>query len=175
MSDVMRLFLSENSIRGHKEYLAQLKLKYSVLVKSEPRLSDLSLDKIHRLNLKSEIKNEAVTLLSEIKAHEIYFSSFAEGHGKYEKIKKKYLSADSLRYEIFSLAKRVHTGFLFVFLDRGGVRIEARDKPPYFSIRTPTLALDLCEHSYFYDYFFDKQTYLKAALSRLDLSKIKKS
>ena len=172
MSDVMRLFLSENSIRGHKEYLAELKLKYSVLVKSEPRLSDLSLDKIHKQNLKNDIKIEAVTLLSEIKAHEIYFSSFCECVGKNEKIKKKYTSADSLRYEIFSCARRAHTGFLFVFLERGGVRIEARDKPPYFSIRTPTLALDLCEHSYFLDYGFRRDEYLRQAMGYLDLSKI---
>ena len=34
------------------------------------------------------------------------------------------------------------------------------------------LAVDLCEHAYFYDYGFDKKSYLKAALSSLDLSKI---
>ena len=172
MSDVMRLFLSENSIRGHKEYLAQLKLRYSVLVKSEPRLSDLSLDKIHKKNLKNDIKIEAVTLLSEIKAHEIYFSSFAEGRGKYEKIKKKYLSADSLRYEIFSLAKRVHTGFLFVLQGRGEIRIDTCDKLPYFIKQKPLLALDLCEHSYFIDYGFHRDEYLRQAVGYLDLSKI---
>ena len=63
MSDVMRRFLTENSIRGHKEYLAHLNLKYSVLQKSEPCLCDLPLDKINRLNLKNEIKNIFLTII----------------------------------------------------------------------------------------------------------------
>ena len=172
MSDTMRRFLSESSIRGHKEYLSHLNLKYSVLQKSEPRLYDVPLDKIHRINLKSDIKNEAVTLLSEIKAHEIYFASFSADLGKYEKIKKKYVSADSLRYEIFTAARRVLTGFLFVLLERGEVRISVVDKPPFFSKSTPALALDLCEHSYFLDYGFHRDEYLRRAVGYLDLSKI---
>ena len=172
MSDVMRRFLSENTIRVHREYLAHLNLKYSVLQKSEPRLSGLPLDKIYRQNLKSDIKTEAVALLSDIKAHEIYFSSFAEARGKYEKIKKKYVSADSLRYEIFSLARQAYTGFLFIFFGGGELRIDVCERPPYFIRQAPTLALDLCEHSYFLDYGFRRDEYLRQAIGYLDLSKI---
>ena len=172
MSDVMRRFLTENSIRGHKEYLAHLNLKYSVLQKSEPCLCDLPLDKINRLNLKNEIKNEAVSLLSEIKAHEIYFSSFSDECGKYEKIKKKYVSADSLRYEIFTAARRAPCGFLFVFPERGEVRIRVIDKPPFFTRSAPVLTLDLCEHSYFLDYGFHRDEYLRRSVGYLDLLKI---
>lgn len=172
MSDVMRLFLSENSIRGHKEYLSHLNLKYSVLQKSEPRLCSVPLDKIHRLKLKNDIKNEAVMLLSEIKAHEIYFSSFSDGFGKYEKIKKKYVSAEGLRYEILTSARRARFGFLFIILERGEVRIRVVEKPPFFIRESPALALDLCEHSYFPDYGFHRDEYLRRAVGYLDLSKI---
>ena len=170
--DAMRRFLSENSIRGHKEYLSHLNLKYSVLQKSEPRLCDVPLDKMHKQNLKNDIRIEAVTLLSEIRAHEIYFSSFSDSFGKYEKIKKKYLSADSLRYEIFAAARRTPYGFLFIILERGEVRIRVVDKPPFFIREAPALAIDLCEHSYFTDYGFHRDEYLRRAVGYLDLSKI---
>ena len=172
MSDVMRRFLSENTIRGHKAHLSELNLKWSVLQKSEPRLCGVPLDKIYRLNLKNDIKTEAVTLLSDIKAHEIYFSSFAEARGKYEKIKKKFVSADSLRYEILSLARRTYTGFLFIFLRGGEISIDVCEKPPYFIRQAPALALDLCEHSYLLDYGFRRDEYLRQAVGYLDLSKI---
>ena len=172
MSEKMRSFLSESTIRVHKEYLSNLHLRYSVLKKSEPRLSDVPLDKIHRLNLKYDIKREAVMLLSEIKAHEIYFSSFSADCGKYEKIKKKYLSADSLRYEILRTARCASFGFLFVLLERGAVRIITRETPPYFTREVPALALDLCEHAYLLDYGFHRDEYLRCAVGYLDLSKI---
>ena len=172
MSDVMRNFLSENTIKGHREYLSNLYLKYSVLQKSEPRLSDISLDKIHRLNLNYDIKSEAVMLASDIKAHEIYFSSFSDGREKYEKIKKKYTSADSLRYEILCAAKRAPHGFLFVYTERGKAVIRLSEKPPYFNRAQPALALDLCEHSYLFDYGFNREEYFRRAIGYLDLSKI---
>ncbi|MBR5241623.1 MAG: hypothetical protein IKV20_00655 [Clostridia bacterium] len=111
-------------------------------------------------------------LLSEIRAHEIYFSSFSDGFGKYEKIKKKYLSADSLRYEIFTAARHARFGFLFIILERGEVRIRVVDKPPFFIREAPALAIDLCEHSYFPDYAFRREEYLRQAVGYLDLSKI---
>lgn len=170
--EALRLFLSEGSIKEHERYLHELKLKYSVLAKSVPALSGLTLSEIWRRLPRSDAKSEAVALLSEITAHEIFFDSFSEKRVRSPKIRSEYGSEDAFLYELFRLAKDTKSGFLYIYAD-GKIRCDVcHDGGFFFKGALPTLAVDLFEHTYFKDYSFDRKKYLSAALGCLDLSKI---
>ncbi len=170
--DSMRNFLSSENIGIHKEYLKKLKLKYSVLTKSDPRLLRLDIFDMRRKLPRSDIKSEAMSLLSEILSHEIYFSSFSDKRIRCPRLCERYGSENSFLYELFSAAKPHCHGFLYIFSDKLGVRYEISDGNYIFKNSLPCLAVDLYEHAYFQDYRFDRERYLEAAISNLDLSKI---
>ena len=171
----MRTFLSAESISTHREYLKKLRLKYSVLCKSAPMLAGLDLLEVWRKMSKSDIKTEAVLLLSEITAHEIYFDSFSERRTPCGVLRKAFGSEDAFLYELYKTARGSRSGFLYVFADtHGSVRCELHeDGGFFFTKQKPLLALDLFEHAYFRDYGFERERYIESAISRLDLSKIK--
>lgn len=168
--DALRAFLSEENISAHKDYLRELKLGYSVLCKSLPRLNGLSLPMIWRTLPRSDVKFEAMRLLSEITAHEIFFASFSDKRRRSATVRKKYGTEDSFLYELFTCAKKASSGFLYIYSD---ARYEiCNDGGFSFRGELPILAVDMFEHSYFKDYLFDRKRYLESAIFRLDLSKI---
>ena len=169
--DALRMFLSEENIKEHERYLYELKLKYSVLTKSAPILKGLTLSEIWRKLPRFDIKNEAISLLSEIKAHEIFFNSFSKKRVRSQKLISLYGSEDAFIYELFLAVKETKSGFLYVYCGNK-IRYEiCPDGGFFFKAELPTIAVDLFEHTYFKDYAFDRKRYIESALAYLDLSK----
>ena len=167
-------FVSEANKSIHKEYLRQLKLSLSIFEKSYPWIRGKNIKEIARGRLKSDERDELIRLKGEILAHEIYFSSFGQSTGA-PSIRKEYGSEASFLYQLFCEAIKCRDGgFLLVYLDkRGTINLYAgEDYYKIFDEYVPCLAIDLCEHAFFYDYLFEREKYIKSAISRLDLSKI---
>ena len=170
-------FISQTNYELHREHLRQLKLRMSIFEKSYQQIKGKSPRQILKLPIDRNEREVAAGLLADILAHELFFDSFSSTNTTSRPVRDAYGSEANFLYLISRKAEKCH-GFLFVVQDRRGVpEIVAYNEPlsAFLSNATPTLAVDLCEHAYFYDYCFDSQTYLRAALSHLDLSKIKKS
>ncbi len=170
-------FISRTCYELHREYLRTLKLQMSIFEKSYPDMIGKSCREILRLPIKRSEREEGASLKADILAHELYFSSFSSANAASPTVHDAYGSEAVFAYELTCAALK-SDGFLFVYRDgkdtlRWQTCVKALEI--FSSGITPILALDLCEHAYFYDYFFDKAAYVKAAVVHLDLSKIKKS
>ena len=166
-------FLSERNLELHKEYLNNLMLRYRVFEKSYPELLGADLKNILSAKIKNSEKNEAFLLYGEILAHKLYFSSFGNQNAKNSSVSEQFGSEAQFLYELSLNAKKCSHGFLLLFKSKKGIECYfGSEYHQYFLKNKPILALDLCEHAYFYDYGFDKNSYVINALSRLDLSVI---
>jgi superoxide dismutase len=168
-------FISLTNYELHREHLRQLRLKASIFEKSYPEITGKSCKEILKLPIKRQERKAAAALFADVNAHELYFSSFSQSNPHSQKVQAAFGSEANFIYRLTREAECCR-GFLFVSIDRRGTPvISAFDEPilAFLSDNTPILAVDLCEHAYFYDYFFNRDAYLRAALSRLDLSKIK--
>ncbi len=175
--DGMLTFLSRDNIMLHLSFLEKLKLKYSILEKSYEGIKGKTLVQIPKLRIPIDVREEAIATLSEIESHNLYFSSFSDKTYVCKEIREYYSSEEAFLYEIFEEAVKSKGNFLFVCRD-------GRGKPMIFSDKSfaelyqkykPLLALDLCEHSYFIDYGFDREEYLRRAVGKLDLLKLIKT
>lgn len=140
-------FLSEENIRRHEEYLNNLRLKLSILEKSDPSV----------IRAGSQMKREESELIKEIKSHELFFDSFTQEQGA---------GHDRERYEIYCRCIERECGFLYIYYDRGikkGFDMPRVEK---------CLCIDLFEHCYFLDYGFKKDKFLKNCISHLDLARL---
>ena len=168
-------FLSEESVLQHKDYLKNLKLKYSVLEKSCPKIKGLDLCGINRARIERSLREECLELLSKIILHELYFESFSEEFHPSQFVKESFGSEANFLYEIETeIAKNESSGFLLVFFDRRKcLNFKVLNGFSEILINSsPVLALDFYEHAYFSDYGFDRKRYIKAALSHFNLNKI---
>ena len=168
------LFLSEESVAAHREYHYRLKVKYSILELSEPRLSGVPFEKIGELKGHGKIFREAYTERRLVDLHELYFNSFSERGRGCELLPNGYSSVADFQYKLLCAAKDEfhYADFLTVLgnLRTGDVRFTVeRDVMRY---EKPLVAIDLAEHAYFGDYGFCLEEYIKAAILHLDLSKI---
>ena len=170
----MNEFLSEENIALHKEYVRQKRLKYSIIESSIPELSGAEIRQIYRMKISARDKSDAIDLLSEIKAHDISFSSYCHtSYPRSETVARVYGSEASFLNSLYRNCLSQKYGFVFVYAF--GERIEVKgfyDCKSAFRIGTPTLAIDVCEHVYFMDYGFDKERYLLSSLPYLDIAKI---
>ncbi len=168
-------FVSQTTYELHREHLRQLRLQMSIFEKSYPEMVGKNCKEILKLPIKRPEREAAAALLADILAHELYFSSFSKTHAPSTAIRRAFGSEANFIYQLTRAAEN-SLGFAFVLLDRYGtpaLSVHTEPISAFLSSGTPILAVDLCEHAYFYDYFFDKAAYLRAALSHLDLSKIK--
>ena len=163
-------FLSEENIALHKEYVRRQRLKYSILESSLPALRGTDVLGISRLCLSKRDREDAISLLSDVTLHDVFFSSFAkEKYSRSERISRLFGSEAAFLNSLFGLCKKSDHGFLTVDKNaRAKVVAEPRDA---FINGSPMLAIDLFEHAYFLDYGFDRERYLVLCLSYLDLSK----
>lgn len=169
--DAMNLFLSRENIDKHLEHLRQARLRLSVLEKSYPKLSGLDLKEIYSLGLSRDVKDKAIYLHKYIKSHELFFNSFSLERNKCDNIKKYYSSRERFVYEIFRLASANAYGFIYVYIDgKRGPKIDfSADFANPFSRYEPCLALDLYEHTYFADYGFARDKFLRNTLTYLNV------
>ena len=174
-TDPMTMFLSEGSIARHREYARDLRLKYSILQKSETLLNSSDIKEIQWQKTKKDLYNEAFPLLAEYTLHTLFFSSFTERAADSDtRLLCGGIHGAKLLNQLFDLGKNDNDGG-FLLISISGKKLDAkRIFPPYadLKIRTPILAVDLCEHCYFSDYGFDRRRYLVSALSHLDLARI---
>ena len=168
-------FLSSDNVLKHKEFLNNLKLKYSVLEKSFPFIKGKNIKDISRMRIGESDKNEIISLLGNIALHELYFNSFSKDFYPSEVVRQAYGSEANFLYEMeCEILKNEPRGFMLVYFDK-------RRRPAFRHCVSfaesllsfePILAIDLCEHAYFMDYGFDRKRYVKCALSHLNLNKI---
>ena len=168
--DPLRAFLTEENIMIHKEYSKTLRLRHSIAEKSIPQIKGKSILEIEKMRLPSSVKNDILPNLREYVAHEIYFRSFCSNRLSCPKIKDFYSSVEAFLYEIYLIASCKSYGFVFVFVDERGRPMIHHSEDCKRIMLTPSLAIDVSEHAYFLDYRFDKERYLRSALSNLNLS-----
>jgi len=166
-------FLSERNTEMHKEYLNTLLCRYKIFEKSYPELLGKDIAEIHATKIMKSEREAAIKLLSEILAHKMYFSSFGERGTSSLRVIKEYGSIAAFLYEIRKKCRECDFGFMIVYEDRGKIGLYCGAAYENIFINKKVfLALDLCEHSYFYDYGFSKEDYVMNAISHFDLSKI---
>ena len=166
----LRLFLSERAIGLHKEYIERCRLKLSILGKSGYKVEQ-SYPELRRERL-GDARTEILTLSREIYLHEIYFDSFAEGSSARPIFKSRFGSLAGFLYRLEREAMASEGGFLLVSRLGEEIMISHSSGIGDRFRGTPILALDLYEHAYFLDYGFEKQAYIRGALSRLNTAKL---
>ena len=165
-------FLSERNIKLHKDFLRSERLRLSIIEKSYPDIVGKSAREISRMRFDS--RAEALDLICNIECHELFFSSFSEGRVPSENARMAFGSESGFLYELYECAKGCREEFLFVYSDNGRISYSPSSRLCYLGKKNAVLAIDLCEHSYFLDYGFDRDEYLKGALAFLNISKLDK-
>ena len=166
-------FLSEIAVREHIAYRKLLAARLSLLKKSFPGRESLGTEDILTSRLHGA-EREMYPLAREILLHDVFFSSFSKERTKAPPALRRYSSDAAFRYALLLAAREGRDGFLSVYVDRrGDARFELVTPPDFRTEHHPCLAVDLAEHAYFYDFGFDREKYLAAALASLDLSRLK--
>lgn len=171
MNTDMTAFLSEGALREHKEYLAFLKHKASILEKSGVDINTLTRKDSSVPSVRAEERRSLAALKHSIDMHEMYFDSFSAQFIPCPAIKMSFGSENSFAYEATKICEGIEQSFLCVYTSRSG-RIglcDARSLP--LGARN-LLCIDLYEHAYFKDYGFKKEKYVRAALAHLNFKKI---
>ena len=175
-TEAMRMFLSEENISKHIGHYRDLCLKLSILEKSEPNLTGKTLCDIMRMRIDRDMREEAIRLKWSILAHECFFYSFSKDQGRYIANLSQGKSRAGFVYDIYVESKRRECGFMFVYLDNGIAKADYDNTYKRAFIKyTPLLALDLYEHSYFWDYGFNRDLYLRSALTYLNTDRLNQS
>ena len=169
--EALRLFVSENALKLHREYLIDIEHKISILRKSLSGLSDDIKDVI-RGRFTKEIKREAASLFFERDCHRIFFNSFTEVPVEAPYIRSKYSSENAFVYEIYRYILKMGNGLFCVYVDRRGDFCFAKAEEVYPFASDRMLIVDACEHSYFFDYGFNREKYIRNALSHLNLARL---
>lgn len=168
----MLLFLSKDSILEHMKYAENIRLQISILKKSFPQIYGKSFAEAMRCKIPKQYKIELQDRYVEYLSHELYFKSFAANDKPCREIKEYFSSEDSFCYEVLEIAKGQKNGYIYIYKGKGqGIKIlhSASGYTPFLHF-PPALCLDLEEHSYFADYGFRREEYLRSAIARLDLS-----
>ena len=170
----MTEFLSEENLTLHNEYLRALLLRYSILQKSISGIIGKNVSEIFRMRLPYAERKDVFALLPEIELHELYFASFCASKNLRSAILcERFGSEAAFLNLLYRLGMQLEYGFIAVNMSGGRIEcITAKDYVDAYRFGVPMLAIDVCEHAYFYDYGFDKSAYLISALPYLDLSKI---
>lgn len=169
----MNMFLSEDNIKRHLAYFRNYKLKLSIMEKSIPELRGRTMSEIARMPFDRETREEALKLHFAIKAHECFFNSFTETTARSETVFKTYPSMERFAYELYLEAMENGCGFLFVYLDRGQPKTLFMNRYDRAFMRIePRLAIDLFEHTYFPDYGFEKERFVRAAIMYLNMARL---
>lgn len=173
MKNGINSFVSEEALSLHKDYLKSLKLRYSVMEKSFPEIKNAHAKQLQRM--RHRYKDEILDLRCDIFCHELFFDSFGDAYQRCVAARAGYRTESSFIYEIFEASKISDASYLVISTDRGTVNIKPLGKArEILKISYPALCIDLCEHSYFLDYGFDKERYISNLLPYLNLSTLDK-
>jgi len=163
----MSFFLSEDNIKEHLEHLRYLRMKYSILLKSIPEIQGKDIGSLLRTAIDRKAREEAIELLWQIKSHELFFNSFAENPTWGEDVRKYNTSRERFLYDILMEVKDKSFGYLYVYKDKQKrLLTDYSDRfDGAFAKYEPLLCIDLYEHTYFLDYRFKKEKFLRNALA----------
>ena len=170
----MNRFLSEENINLHRDYVNVKRLKYSIIESSVPALRGAEIQDVYRMKIRERDKRDALDLLSEISAHDVFFSSFSQSQfPRSEMVRAEYGSEANFLNLLYKHAMKLPYGFVLVYLIGGRIKVlSTADFVSALRYELPLLAIDACEHSYFMDYGFDKERYLLSLLPYLDIAKL---
>lgn len=170
----MNKFLSDDSIALHMEFVRKQRLKLSVIEAEFPSVMGLDPHLIARLRIPRDVKINAIDLSSEVKLHDVFFTSFSPSRFvRSRTVETLYGSEAAFLNRIYREALSLRFGFVTVHMHLDNIYVRAYGDPKEaFSIGSPILAFDVCEHTYFSDYGFDKERFLLSAIPYLDISKL---
>ena len=171
--NAMSAFLSERNITLHNDYIKNCRLRLSILEKSGYLIGNKTYTELCNMR-RCDAKDEILWLAGEIYRHELYFDSFGMGGEVCDCLKARYGSSAGFLYEVEKAAMRENDGFILIYFDGKSAVIGHSSRELHRRYGEPMLAIDLAEHAYFLDYGFDKESYVRAAVSRLKILKMLK-
>ncbi len=171
MEKGMSSFLSPTAEREHREYLTTLKHRANIWKKNGYDIGKITEREILASRLYREERESLAELKHDVEMHELYFSSFSGTYMPCAAVKRSFGSENNFAYELSRYAEKKKMGFVCVYTDRSG-RVGFCDSERLPAGATPRLAIDVSEHAYFRDYGFKKEKYLRAAIARLDFSRL---
>ena len=140
-------FVSERALSLHREHLASL-------------------------SARKRMGMQAADLDALIRSHEVYFSSFRKERVRCARVTAAYGSENAFAFALKEYAAAKGACFLYIYPLRRFpfVGFSSNERDAFRAL----LCIDLFEHAYFHDYGFDRESYLLAAISHLDLSVLDK-
>ena len=170
MTEAFYEIVSDKTLLLHKGYLEKQKLKYSVCEKSYPCIKGKGIGEINKMRSIARGDKENITSLScDIILHETYFQSFGREYQSSEVVRKLYRTETSFLYTVYEASMQSDGGFVVIRAERDKIIIDCVSQPSKL-LNKPILAVDICEHAYFYDFGFEKEKYLERVLPRLNLN-----
>ena len=123
--------------------------------------------------MKIKDKNEILSLLCDIRCHELYFTSYGKEFQSSSAVKKRFRTEASFMYELLEKTKSLQHGFIAIYFNKGFLDYDIASINLFLRAE-PILTVDLCEHAYFLDFGFEKEEYLKKIISRLNINHLDK-
>lgn len=177
-------FISTNALNIHLSIYRKNLNKLNNLLKSinydyKYSMKDL-ITNIDAIDL--NIRGEILYYLSSILNHNLFFYNISnkkitEPIGLIKKdINKYFTNYDNFKKEFKTKALNLKgSGYTFLVRDDNGelkiINTSNEDSPYYYGY-TPIISLDLWEHSYFLDYYNNKNTYIDNFFKVIDFNKI---
>ena len=177
-------FISTNALNIHLSIYRKNLNKLNNLLKSinydyKYSMKDL-ITNIDTIDL--NIRGEILYYLSSILNHNLFFYNISnkkitEPIGLIKKdINKYFTTYDNFKKEFKTKALNLKgSGYTFLVRDDNGelkiINTSNEDSPYYYGY-TPIICLDLWEHSYFLDYYDNKNTYIDNFFKVIDFNKI---
>lgn len=169
--------ISDKTIDLHYDIYLEHLYKLNSLLKNQNFKFDISkkdlVDKIDMFDLNA--RGDILYHLGAVLNHEQYFFILGKNDESNEltnKIIEQYGSIKKFRDEIENTASYlVGSGYVFVVLNKDK-KLEivnfSNEETPYTYDLIPIIALDLYEHSYYLDYYFNKDLYIKDLVSNIN-------
>lgn len=164
-------FISEKNLALHKEQVGRDILRLGILERSVPEIQTAQPRELFRMRVRGIDMRAAAELKASILLHRIFFDSFSDkAFAPSAAIRRRFGSERALCELMLreGLGKRM--GFAALLRSDGGISTAVSESAlEILSLGEPLLAIDLSEHAYYGDFGFDKEAYLRAALSHLKL------
>lgn len=164
-------FISEKNLALHKEQVGRDILRLGILERSVPEIAAATPRELSRIRVRGIDMHAAAELKASILLHRIFFGSFSDkAFSPSAAIRQRFGSERALCELLLREGLEKRIGFAALLKsDRGLSAAASESALELFSLGEPLLAVDLWEHSYYGDFGFDKEAYLRAALSHLKL------
>ena len=167
------VFISEENYLKHREAHSADILRLGIIERSAPKIIEAEPKAIARMKAGGPDMLKAAELKASVILHKVFFSSFsARTYVPSEQIRREFGSERALCEDLYLAGMRIPRGFVAVLRTRRGLSVSASESAlDIFRLGEPILAVDVSEHAYYGDFGFNKEAYLRSALSHLDLAR----